>query len=242
MNYKHPNKRLKNSEIVNMRNAFINSMYLNAPLNRHLTVNVEEITGQVGYQKILKGIRDMYTKYAKSRGFQSAFLMVVESGNIVGLHLHILFHMPANAERKFINEFKKRVATFLMKQIRQNSLENRSFHFGSLNYGRNLNRVDYYRNLCRLCDDIVERRKTVEVNELRRYHSVPPDAKRQYFADDSCLINIFNYLCKGISEHSQGAFNCRRFTCSRWLKDEPKALRYLIPSTSNPNLVIDCAA
>ncbi len=223
-NYKHPNLNLKNSEIIIIRNAFINSMYANCPLNRHVTLNVEKLTGDQNYQHIFKLLRDMYTKFAKSKGFQPTYLMVVEIGECTGLHLHILFHIPSCSKNRFIDGFKKRVRKQLLRYIDKPEFDKSIVNYKTVGFGRNLNKPDYYSKVVDLADGIITSQNKIGSEELREYQSVQRDDPNWFLKEDIDLIRIFNYFCKGIEPFSEGSFYARIFSCSEWVKPDPKIL------------------
>jgi|GEM_PF-3932920 len=207
-----------------MRNAFINSMHANCPLNRHVTLNVEKLTGDENYQHVFKLLRDMYTKFAISKGFQPTYLMVVEIGECNGMHLHILFHIPSCSKNKFIVDFKKRVCKQLLRYIDKPEFDKSIVNYNTIKFGSYLNKPDYYSKLMHLTEVIITHQNRVNKGQLIDYQSVQKDDPNWFLKEDIGLIKIFNYLCKGIEPHSEGTFYSRRFSCSKWVKSDPKIL------------------
>lgn len=196
--FKFPNKKLTNKEVSNIFNAAYTAYVSNTPLNRFITINMESMTGRENKKALIKFL-DHYRKFAIKEDFTASYLWVAESTNSVGLHIHILLHLPAGRN---INLFKKRCIDNWFKQYQPSQRgKGREFDFKTINYGYFINYSDFYMAIERVKREVLINQS--HVNLEYNYHQF----------DD--ILQILNYLCKGIELNYQGQIKAKRIGMSR---------------------------
>ncbi len=184
--------------------ASYNSVVRGVRLNRLITINIEQMNYKGSPQDFLNIFLDHYRKFALKENFKPAYVWVLENNPYI--HAHILLHFPPHNN---INQFKRRFKASWFKDYTP-SLKGKgsSIDFKTLKYG-------YYNNPKELLKKLQQLEKLIikKGDRLDNIDSlINTDAGTQTYYD---LINILNYLSKGVKSYSQGSIEGRRTGISR---------------------------
>ena len=211
--YNQPNRKIKSRDALKLIDTIITAHKNDITLNRHLTVNLEEICPDAP-KKALKTILDNYRRFSWTRNFVPAHSYVFENNQGNNLHAHILLHIPPQQFRSWSHEIRRKLKeTWLSSSTLKVKKTPKWFKLQSIQYGTKTN----HQTLVSIFDQIKEVyasgkgdirarvEKIIKSHEIKRY---------QDFQFRS-ITTLAEYLLKGAADETQGDVYGRRFSCSR---------------------------
>lgn len=206
--YKQKNNKISGTNITNFLYSIFQAYKSRILLNRFVTLNLEAICPE-NPKEALKTFLDNYKKFCICREIIPAYVWVLENNKGNNLHVHVLLHIPANKNIRWISQFKRRVKySWFEKSMLDVSKEPNWFNCKSINYGTYYNQALLWEVLSQL-NSRIKNNTTLYKDHADRINTI---YKAKHFRDYQFyhVVNLAAYLLKGSQTNFQGSVLGRR--------------------------------